>query len=108
MVWVKCTTSAECKTIRIAASSVMDGCGDHYIAQCQVFFGFYKWFSGTMEFCARRSTWRVRPWHGEWFGVLGGYCRRLGVVMFDWPPILPFNGVPPFLEILLKTYKSFL
>jgi len=25
MVWVKCTTSAECKTIRIAASAVMDG-----------------------------------------------------------------------------------
>jgi hypothetical protein len=24
MVWVKCTTSAECKTIRIAASAVMD------------------------------------------------------------------------------------
>ena len=24
MVWVKCTTSAECKTIRIAESSVMD------------------------------------------------------------------------------------
>jgi hypothetical protein len=25
MVWVKCTTSAECKSIRIAESSVMDG-----------------------------------------------------------------------------------
>ena len=24
MVWVKCTTSAECKTIRIAVSAVMD------------------------------------------------------------------------------------
>jgi hypothetical protein len=36
MVWVKCTTSAECKPIRIAKSSVMDGCKDHYIAQCQV------------------------------------------------------------------------
>jgi hypothetical protein len=36
MVWVKCTTSAECKPIRIAESSVMDGCKDHYIAQCQV------------------------------------------------------------------------
>jgi hypothetical protein len=36
MVWVKCTTSVECKPIRIAESSVMDGCGDHYIAQCQV------------------------------------------------------------------------
>jgi hypothetical protein len=55
-----------------------------------------------------RSTWRVLPWHGKWFGVLGGYCRRLEVVMFDWPPILPFNGVPPFLEILLKASKSFL
>jgi hypothetical protein len=36
MVWVKYTTSAECRTIRIAESSVMDGCKDHYIAQCQV------------------------------------------------------------------------
>ena len=25
MVWVKCTTSAECKSIRIAVSTVMDG-----------------------------------------------------------------------------------
>jgi hypothetical protein len=25
MVWVKCTTSADCKSIRIAESSVMDG-----------------------------------------------------------------------------------
>jgi hypothetical protein len=29
MVWVKCTTSAECKTIRIAESSVMDGWNGH-------------------------------------------------------------------------------
>jgi hypothetical protein len=36
MVWVKCTTSADCKPIRIAESLVMDGCKDHYIAQCQV------------------------------------------------------------------------
>jgi hypothetical protein len=49
MVWVKCTTFAECKTIRIAASSVMDGCGDHYIAQCQV-FGFINGFLEKWRF----------------------------------------------------------
>jgi hypothetical protein len=43
MVWVKCTTSAECKPIRIAESSIMDGWKDHYIAQCQLWF--YKIFS---------------------------------------------------------------
>jgi hypothetical protein len=29
MVWVKCTTSAECKSVRIVESSVMDGCDGH-------------------------------------------------------------------------------
>jgi hypothetical protein len=29
MVWVKCTTSAECKSIRIVESSVMDGWDGH-------------------------------------------------------------------------------
>jgi hypothetical protein len=61
--WVKCTTSAECKSIRIAESSVMDGWKDHYIAQCS--FGVKKWFS---------EKWRKVPDE-----VLGGYCR--GTVM---------------------------
>jgi hypothetical protein len=77
MVWVKCTTSAECKTIRIAASSVMDGCGDHYIAQCQVFDFIKKWFSGKMEFCAGRSTWRVLPGHGYGSEYLEGTTDNL-------------------------------
>ena len=29
LVWVKCATSAECKSIRIAASAVMDGWKGH-------------------------------------------------------------------------------
>jgi hypothetical protein len=29
MVWVKCITSAECKSIRIVESSVMDGWNGH-------------------------------------------------------------------------------
>jgi hypothetical protein len=64
MVWVKCTTSTECKPIRIAESSVMDGCGDHYIAQCQVLV--------LQEMFLEK--WRKVP-----NGVLGGYCR--GTVM---------------------------
>jgi hypothetical protein len=63
MVWVKCTTSAECKSIRIAASSVMDGCGDHYIAQCQV-VGFINGFLENGSFVPD--------------GVLGGYGRGTG------------------------------
>ena len=35
--WHKCTTSAECKTIRIAASSVMDGWKGHTIPLSDVF-----------------------------------------------------------------------
>jgi hypothetical protein len=64
MVWVKCTTSAECKPIRIAESSVMDGWKDHYIAQCS--FGFKKWFL---------VEWRKVPDR-----VVGGYCRGMGKV----------------------------
>jgi hypothetical protein len=64
MVWVKHTTSAECKPIRIAKSLIMDGWKDHYIAQCQ--FWFYKVFSGK---------WRRVP-----DGVLGGYCHGTGMV----------------------------
>jgi hypothetical protein len=68
MVWVKYTTSAECKPIQIAESSVMDGWKDHYIAQCS--FGFKKWFS---------EKWRKGP-----DGVLGGYCRGTGKVWSTW------------------------
>jgi hypothetical protein len=60
MLWVKCTTSAECKSIRIAESSVMDGWKDHYIAQCQ--FWFIKCFRKNGE-DAGRSTRRVLLWH---------------------------------------------
>jgi hypothetical protein len=62
MLWVKCTTSAECKSIRIAESLVMDGWDDRYLAQCQ--FWFCKVVFGKMEKGAEWSTWRVLPWHG--------------------------------------------
>jgi hypothetical protein len=80
MVWIKCTTSAECKPIRIAESSVMDGCEDHYIAQCQVLF--YKWFSRKIELC-RTEYLEGTAVTRVWFRVIGGYYRRLEVVMFD-------------------------
>ena len=35
--WHKCTTSAECKTIRIAASSVMDGWKGHTVPLSTIF-----------------------------------------------------------------------
>jgi hypothetical protein len=81
MVWVKCTTPAECKPIRIAESSVMDGCKDHYISNVKFWF-FYKWF------LRKRSLCRTEYLEGTavarvWFRVLGEYCRRLEVVMSD-------------------------
>ena len=37
MLWHKCATSAECKTIRIAASSVMDGWKGHTVPLSDIF-----------------------------------------------------------------------
>jgi hypothetical protein len=59
MVWVKCTTSAECKSIEIAESSVMDGWDDRCLAQCR--------------FCFQRLI--SEKWRKVLDGVLGGYCR---------------------------------
>jgi hypothetical protein len=70
----KVYNSAECKPIQIAESSVMDGCEDHYIAQCQ--FWFYKWFPRKMEFVPD--------------GVLGGYGHGTGVVQSTWR-VLPMT-----------------
>jgi hypothetical protein len=64
MVWVKCTTSAECNSIRIAESSVMDGWDDRCLAQCR--FWFSKVDFGKME--------KVPD------GVLGGYCHGTDLV----------------------------
>jgi hypothetical protein len=76
MLWVKCTTSAECKTIRIAESLVMDGWDDRYLAQCQVL---------VLQKCFRKNGERCRTEYSEgtvvarlWFGVLTGYCRGNG------------------------------
>jgi hypothetical protein len=73
MVWVKCTTSTECKPIRIAKSSVMDGCKDHYIAQCQVLVLQMVFEENgvlcRMEYLEGTAVARVC------FGVPGGYCR---------------------------------
>jgi hypothetical protein len=69
MVWVKCTTSAECKSIRIADSSVMDGWDDHYLAQCQALV--YKSVFG-------KKRRKVSD------GVLGGYCCGTRMVQSTW------------------------
>jgi hypothetical protein len=49
MLWVKCTTSAECKSIRIAESSDMDDWNGCCLAQCQ--FWFTKCFLKNGEWC---------------------------------------------------------
>jgi hypothetical protein len=77
MVWVKCTTSAECKPIRIAESSVMDGWDDRCLAECR--FCFQRLFSekgikvpdGVLEGYYRdtgmvQSTCRVLPKEWKW------------------------------------------
>jgi hypothetical protein len=79
MVWVKCTTSAEGKPIRIAESSVMDGCGDHYIAKCQVLV-LQECF-GNMEKGVVRSTRRVLPWHGYGLEYSQGTAEGMEMVI---------------------------
>ena len=58
MVWGKCTTSGECKSIRIAESSVMDGWNGRYLAQCR--FWFTKGCFRKVDILTR-DTWRVLP-----------------------------------------------
>jgi hypothetical protein len=74
MLWVKCTTSPECKTIRIAESLVMDGWDDRYLGHCQVL---------VLQKCFQKNGERFWMEYSEgtaiarlWFGVLAGYCRR--------------------------------
>jgi hypothetical protein len=82
MVWVKCTTSAECKHIQIAESSVMDGWNGRYLAQYRVFC-FTKVFSkGNGERCLTEYSEGTAVARQR-FGVLVGYCRGKEVVMFD-------------------------
>jgi hypothetical protein len=75
MIVVKCTTSAECKPIRIAESSVMDGWEDHYIAQCS--FGFKSGSQKNGERC-RTGYSEGTAMARVWFRVLVGYCRGNG------------------------------
>jgi hypothetical protein len=75
MLWVKCTTSAECKTIRIAESSVMDGWDDRYLAQCR--FCFQKCFSEKGDKCQTEYSEGTAVAR-ERFGVPGGYYQGDG------------------------------
>jgi hypothetical protein len=75
MVWVKCTTSAEYKSIQIAESSVMDGWDDRCLAQCR--FCSKKVFSENGERC-RTEYSEGTAVARRWYGVLGGYCCGTG------------------------------
>jgi hypothetical protein len=117
--WVKCTTSVECKPIQIAESSVMDGWKDHYIAQCR--FGFK---SGSQKKNGERcrteySEGTVVAW--VWVGVLAGYCWEIRdghvwlTLFYEWrwscsiDLVSERKRVSPFLESLQKKlfYKCF-
>jgi hypothetical protein len=117
ILWVKCTTSAECKSIQIAESSVMDGWKDHYIAQCQVLV-LQKCFWKNGERCwTEYSEGTAVARLG--FGVLAGYCWRNGDghVWLTWfyegrwsclidHQLLKNKWVSSlFLEILLKRFS---
>jgi hypothetical protein len=69
MLWVKCTTSAECKSIRIAESSVMDGWDDRCLAQCRFWFS-KDVFGGNEEGCRTE--------------YLEGTDEEMEMVMCDW------------------------
>jgi hypothetical protein len=105
MLWVKCTTSAECKSIRIAMSSVMDGWNGRCLAQCQ--FWFTKWFLENAEWC-RTEYSEGTVVARVWIGVLAGYCWGI-IDGHDWLTwFMNEKGFSPFLEILLKLfYKHF-
>jgi hypothetical protein len=47
MMWVKCTTSAECKSIRIAVSVVMDGWNGRCLAVVPLVLGFQQGSCGN-------------------------------------------------------------
>jgi hypothetical protein len=79
MVWVKCTTSAKCKSIRIAKSSVIDGWDDRYLAQCQVLVLQKK----NLEKGVGRNTRRVLSWHGYGLEYLQGTAEGNDMVMCD-------------------------
>jgi hypothetical protein len=61
MLWVQCTTSTKCKSIRIVESLVMDGWNGHCLAQC--------WFCFKKVFRKEKKL----------DGVLVGYCHDDGI-----------------------------
>jgi hypothetical protein len=71
----ECKTSAECKTIGITKSSVMDGWDDRYLAQCR--FYFQKWFSENGGRC-RTEYSEGTTMAQERFRVPRGYYRGDG------------------------------
>jgi hypothetical protein len=83
MVWVKCTTSAECKSIRVAESSVMDGWDNRCLAQCRFCFSQRLISEKKMEEGVGRSTRSVLPWHGYGSKYLQGTAEGMEVVMCD-------------------------
>jgi hypothetical protein len=90
MVWVKCTTSAECKSIWIGESSVMDSWDDHYLAQYR--FWFYKLIlkiiGGVCSTEYSEGTAMAR-WSS---GYLEGTIEELEMVMCDWPSFMNGDG----------------
>jgi hypothetical protein len=76
ILWVKCKTSVEFKSIRIAESSVMDSWNGLCLAQCR----FSKDFFLENEESAGRSNWRVMPWHKKGLEYLKGTSKELEMV----------------------------
>ena len=75
MVWVKCATCAECKTIRIAESSIMDSWEALLRPMCKVFIfdGKRRSFDATLptgRHAVVRKSWTMTGYgrHKEFLG----------------------------------------
>jgi hypothetical protein len=92
ILWVKCTTSAECKSIRIAESLVMDSWNGRCLAQCQ--FCFMKMILSKNRGRCRTDYSEGTAVACERFGVLEGYCRGVGDVHVSLTWLMKQKGLP--------------
>jgi hypothetical protein len=105
MLWHKCTTSAECRSIRIAASSVMDGWNGHTVPSsdhfqnvtCEGWLEFWTWkVNGELDFESQLScgndtnvpTWV--SWANEGFWLLKCLWNKTGFLQMKLELSIPF------------------
>ena len=82
--WYKCTTSAECKPIRIAASTVKDGWKGHtvpssdHFQKCDIWLVFWTWkVNGEFELNYNRVVGMKLMFPLELVSKWGGFTKYL-------------------------------